>query len=76
MLPYLRKSPNYFWALVSPSHLTLIALYSVTQLDDSRNYMTPLIKNFSSLHLSERWHAVAQLNEALRYKPEGRGIDS
>jgi hypothetical protein len=22
------------------------------------------------------WHAVAQLVEALRYKPEGRGFDS
>jgi hypothetical protein len=35
---YLRKSPNYFCAFVSPSHLTLIALSSVTQRDDSRNY--------------------------------------
>jgi len=24
----------------------------------------------------QKWHAVAQLVEALRYKPEGRGFDS
>ena len=24
----------------------------------------------------EQWHAVLQLVEALRYKPEGRGLDS
>jgi hypothetical protein len=41
MLPYLRKFPNCFCALVSPSHLTLIALSSVTQRDDSRNYQAP-----------------------------------
>jgi hypothetical protein len=26
--------------------------------------------------MSELWHAVAQLDEELRYKPEGRGLDS
>jgi hypothetical protein len=30
----------------------------------------------SFVHVSGRGHAVAQFVEELRYKPEGRGIDS
>ena len=32
--------------------------------------------NDLKLLLGLMWHAVAQLVEALRYKPEGRGFDS
>jgi len=28
------------------------------------------------LYMNELWHAVAHLVEKLRYKPEGRGLDS
>ena len=32
--------------------------------------------NFVQAHLLSKGHAVAQLVEALRYTPEGRGFDS
>jgi hypothetical protein len=30
----------------------------------------------ANIHFDKYWHAVAQLAEALRYIPEGRGLDS
>ena len=38
--------------------------------------LPPSRKNLSRLYLTTRGYAVAQLVEALRYKPEGRGFDS
>jgi hypothetical protein len=43
----------------------------VVQLTPQTSYARSFI-----LAKGEGWHAVAQLVEALRYKPEGRGIDS
>jgi hypothetical protein len=34
------------------------------------------ISKYNDITLLDREHAVAQLVEALRYKPEGRGFDS
>jgi hypothetical protein len=35
-----------------------------------------IFKKTQQIHSSTRGHAVAQLVEALRYKPKGRGFDS
>jgi hypothetical protein len=48
--------------------------FSVAQYS-SNAYASSLLRflDHNQLHT---WHVVAQLFEALRYKPEGRGIDS
>ena len=61
-----------------PVHFTPLALHIVTSHctalfvsladDDDTTFCLPVI--------TIRGHAVAQLVEALRYKPEGRGFDS
>ena len=51
-----------------------VAVHSLMAVQDSRNVW--LIEDINTLILCKRGHAVAQLVEALRYKPEGRGFDS
>jgi len=43
--------------------------------DQTLGYINEVL-NYSTYHIHCRGHAVAQLVEALRYKPEGRGFDS
>jgi hypothetical protein len=49
--------------------LLLLLLLFITITHDIYDFV-PETKHFS------RGHAVAQLTEALRYRPEGRGFDS
>jgi hypothetical protein len=35
-----------------------------------------IVRHISTIHFVSWGHAVTQLVEALRYKPEGRGFDS
>ena len=51
------------------SCISCVFLYSCLVLSIIRIYCTKII-------LYEKGHAAAQLVEALRYKPEGRGFDS
>ena len=48
------------------------------QLKGDRHFSVTTEKRFQIIHVpsSKRGHAVAQLVEALRYKPEGREFDS
>jgi hypothetical protein len=38
--------------------------------------LTYLLVNFQIVSVLQSWHVMVQLVEALRYKPEGRGINS
>jgi hypothetical protein len=63
---------------VSPNILSVFVVLS-TVIDNNKEFMgyhSLICLNYTKSLIKEFGYAVAQLVEALRYKPEGRGFDS
>jgi hypothetical protein len=57
----------------APPYIVICYLYSVLWPKKNMKYPVAFLFQYT---IREKGHAVAQLIEALCYKPEGRGFDS